>query len=98
MPRRPRRSLLLAGAALFAAGFALAQEAQYFEPPAQKPHFVFHWDALARYDSIYHLRVRPDIERGRFEFRPQLDLEVSDRFKVGIRAVGDLGTDRNEEN
>ena len=98
MPRRARRSLLLVGAALFAAGLARAQEPQYFEPPAQKPHFVFRWDALARYDIIDHLRVRPGIERGRFEFRPELDLEISDRLKLGVRAIGDLGTDRNEDN
>ncbi len=77
---------------------APAPEAQYFEPPAEKPHFVFQWDALGRYDSIYHLRARPDIERGRFEVRPELDFVVSDRFKIGARAVGDLGTDRNEDN
>jgi len=75
-----------------------SQEPQYFEQPAQRPHLEFLWDALARYDSIYHLRVRPDIERGRFEVRPELDFVVSDRFKVGVRAVGDLGTDHNENN
>jgi hypothetical protein len=85
------------------AGFLLAapapaQETQFFEPPSTKPHFVFAWDALARYDSIDHLRVRPNIERGRFEVRPELDFEASDRFRIGVRAVGDLGTDRNEEN
>src|SRR5437899_3926997 len=98
MPRRSRRILLPVGAALFAAGLARAQEPEYFQPPAQKPHLVFQWDALARYDIIDHLRVRPGIERGRFEFRPQLDLVVSDRFRVGVRAIGDLGTDSNEEN
>ncbi len=75
-----------------------AQDSQYFEQPAERPHFAFQWDALARYDSIYHLRARPDIERGRFEFRPELDFVVSDRFKIGARAVGDLGTDRNTDN
>jgi hypothetical protein len=76
---------------------AAAQEPQYFEQP-EKPHFLFQWDFLARYDDIYHLRVRPDIERGRFEFRPELDLKFSDRFLVGVRAVGDLGTDDNANN
>jgi hypothetical protein len=75
-----------------------AQEPQYFKPPSSSSRFAFRWDALARYDSIYHLRARPDIERGRFEVRPELDWEASDRFKVGVRAVGDLGTDSNEEN
>jgi hypothetical protein len=80
-----------------AAGHALGQEEQYFEEPT-KPKLTFRWDALARYDFIGNLRVRPDIERGRFEFRPELALELSDRFKIGARAVGSLGTDENEEN
>ncbi len=77
---------------------AVAQEPQYFQPPSSTSRFGFRWDALARYDSIYHLRARPDIERGRFEFRPELDWEASDRFKIGVRAVGDLGTDSNTDN
>ena len=77
---------------------AIAQEEQYFKIPAEKPHLVFRWDALARYDLIDHLHVRPRIERGRFEVRPELDLEFSDRFKLGVRAIGDLGTDHNEDN
>ena len=59
---------------------------------------VFRWDALARYDVIDHLHVRPDIERLRLEVRPELDLQISDRFLIGVRAVGDLGTDHNEDN
>ena len=59
---------------------------------------VFRWDALARYDLIDHLHVRPSIERGRFEVRPEFDLEFSDRFKLGVRFIGDLGTDHNEDN
>jgi hypothetical protein len=59
---------------------------------------VFAWDALLRYDKIDHLRVRPDIERGRFEVRPELDLVFSDRFRIGVRAVGDYGTDENTQN
>jgi Putative porin len=83
---------------LLAAGFASGQEAEFFQPPPQKPKVVFRWDALARYDVIDHLHVRPDIERGRFEVRPEVDLELSDRFKIGVRAIGDLGTDHNEDN
>ncbi len=41
---------------------------------------------------------RPDIHRGRFEFRPELDLIISDRLRVGTRAIGDLGTDQNADN
>lgn len=80
------------------AAAAGAQEPQYFPPPSGKPHFTFRWDALARYDSIYHLRFRPDIERGRFQFRPELAFEFSDRFKIAVRAIGNLGTDENSDN
>lgn len=91
------------GAFLLAAGLLAgipvgAQQPDYFEPPAPRPKFEFRWEALFRYDSIYHLRVRPDIERGRFEVRPELGFAPSDRFKVAVRAVGDLGTDDNSQN
>lgn len=91
------------GAFLLAAGLlagipAGAQQPDYFEPPAPRPKFEFRWEALFRYDSIYHLRVRPDIERGRFEVRPELAFVPSDRFRVAVRAVGDLGTDDNSQN
>ena len=78
---------------------ALAQEKeQFFDESAAKPRVTFQWDFLARYDNIYHLRLRPDIERGRFELRPELGLALSDRFRIGVRAVADLGTDRNADN
>lgn len=85
-----------------AAATARAQEPQYFSAGSAGPRLTFQWDALARYDDIYHLK-RPaplanEIERGRFEFRPELGLVFSDRLRLGVRAVGDLGTDRNEEN
>src|ERR1700693_133920 len=76
----------------------LREKKQFFEEQGEKPHFTFRWDFLARYDSIYHLRARPDIERGRFELRPELGFTVSDRFRVGVRAVGDYGTDENTQN
>ena len=91
------------GAFLLAAGLlagipAGAQQADYFEQPAPRPKFEFRWEALFRYDSIYHLRVRSDIERGRFEVRPELAFAPSDRFKLAVRAVGNLGTDDNDQN
>ncbi|MGH9399423.1 MAG: hypothetical protein ACRD00_03580 [Thermoanaerobaculia bacterium] len=92
-----RKAGLSFTALLIGVGAAGAQE-QFFEEQAAKPHFTFQWDFLARYDSIVHLRVRPDIERGRFELRPELGFWVSDRFRVGVRAVGDYGTDQNEDN
>lgn len=92
-----RRVCLLAAGLLVAIPVA-GQESEYFEPPAPRAKFTFRWEALFRYDSIYHLRVRPDIERGRFEVRPEVAYEPSDRFKVAVRAVGNLGTDDNREN
>ena len=93
----PRSQRLLSIAWLLLAATAAAQEPQYFEPAAG-PHLVFRWDALARYDVVDHLHFRPGIERLRFEVRPELDLEFSDRFKIGVRAIGDLGSDHNEDN
>ncbi len=84
-------------ALLLISGSAGAQE-QFFEESAAKPKVTFQWDFLARYDSIYHLRFRPDIERGRFELRPEIGVTVSDRFRIGVRAVGELGTDHNKDN
>ncbi len=72
-------------------------EAAYFEE-RQKPHLDFQWDFLARYDRIEKLVFRPDIHRARFELRSELDLVVSDRLKIGARAIGDLGTDQNSDN
>jgi len=74
------------------------EQDQYFEEKAAAPRVTFQWDFLARYDSIYHLRVRPDIERGRFEFRPELGVAFSDRLRIAARAVGDYGTDTNDNN
>jgi len=93
----PIQNWLIVAGLLFSA-ITAAQEPQYFDQPAEAPHFLFRWDFLARYDDIYHLRVRPDIERGRFEFRPELDFQTSDRFFIGVRAVGDLGTDDSANN
>ena len=75
------------------------QEERFFSPDeTAKVRLELGWDLLARYDSIYHLVFRPDIERGRFEFRPEAALIFSDRFRVGARAVADWGTDENSEN
>jgi hypothetical protein len=75
-----------------------AQEPEYFERPPAQPRFTLRWEALLRYDFLYQLRVRPDIKRGRFEVRPELAFAPSDRFKVAVRAVGNLGTDDNAQN
>jgi len=93
-----RRGLGLIATGLLGAASAAAQQTEYFEPPPPRARFTFRWEALFRYDSIYHLRARPDIERGRFEFRPEGAFEPSDRFKVAVRALGNLGTDENRDN
>jgi hypothetical protein len=89
-------SLLIAG--LLWGSNAAAQEPEYFEPPPPQPKFTLRWEALFRYDSISQLRVRPDIERGRFEVRPELAFAPTDRFKAAVRAVANIGTDDNREN
>jgi Putative porin len=91
-----RRGILLV--ALAVCRPVTAQEPQYFEPPPAKSKFTLRWEALFRYDFIYQLRIRPDIKRGRFEVRPELAFEPTDRFKLAVRAVGDLGTDDNDQN
>ena len=78
---------------------AFGQEAAPEDPPpAFRPHLTFDWDALARYDDITHLHFRPDISRGRFEVRPEVGFAVSERFRIGVRAVADYGTDTNDKN
>jgi hypothetical protein len=74
---------------------AVGQE-QFFEPEAASK-WQFRWDALARYDHVWNL-PRASIERGRFEFRPQLAFLVSDRVELGVRVVGEYGTDDRAEN
>jgi hypothetical protein len=96
-PSTLNSQLLLTIAGLLLATATVAQEPQFFEPAA-RPHLVFRWEAMARYDVIDHLHFRPGIERLRLEVRPELDLVFSDRFKIGVRAIGDLGTDHNEDN
>jgi len=103
MMRKGHGSLASLGMTLLAAVLyvpsALAQEEpRYFEEPPPRPRFKLQWEALFRYDLTYQLRVRPDIERGRFEVRPELAFLPSDRFKVAVRAVGNLGTDDNDQN
>ena len=92
------RRAFLVSAALLLGMPAAGQQSDYFEAPQPRPKFTFRWEALFRYDSIYQLRVRPDIERGRFEVRPELGYEPSDRFKIAVRALGNLGTDDNAQN
>lgn len=96
MRRAFRALLVLAG--LASPFSAPAEQDQPFEPPAFKPHFTLRWDALARYDNISHLHFRSDIGRGRFEVRPEVGFQLSERFRIGVRGIGRLGTDHNSDN
>jgi Putative porin len=78
------------------------QTPQYFEERSTKwtDRFSLRWDFLLRSDSVEHLRnpLIGDIGRWRTELRPELGWEASDRFRVGVRAVADLGSDSNATN
>lgn len=90
------------GIALVAPFLALLAAAATAEDPppsgAFEPHFTLRWDFLARYDNISHLVFIPNISRGRFELRPEVSYEISDRFRIATRAIGDFGTDQNSQN
>ena len=67
--------------------------------PSPSP-FEFRWDALVRYDVLELSKQAPaaDIHRWRVEARPELDWNASGRFRLGVRLVGDLGSDANATN
>jgi hypothetical protein len=91
----PRTALLSLAVLLLPSGIP-AQEDQFFEPQAAS-RWEFRWDALARWDHVWNL-PRPSIDRGRFELRPQLSFHLHDRVEIGVRGVGQLGTDDRAEN
>jgi hypothetical protein len=68
--------------------------------PASSSRFELRWDALVRYDVIDLSKQAPvdDIHRWRTEIRPELDWLASERFRLGVRLVGDLGSDSNATN
>jgi len=80
---------------VFCAAPVFSQEDQYFQPPGFHPRFSLAWDFLARFDRIDHLTTYSAIQRGRFELRPEGDVDLSDRLRVGVRAVFDDGTEPN---
>jgi Putative porin len=103
MMRLPGRVWLGLALALVPAAVAPAQETpRYFEekPTKWTDQFSLRWDFLLRSDSIDHLRNRSvgDIGRWRTEFRPEIDWERSDRFRIGVRAVAEVGSDSNAAN
>jgi len=71
-----------------------------YEPVPPSSRFELRWDALVRYDVIQISKQAPveDIHRWRTEVRPELDWHASDRFLLGVRLVGDLGSDSNRTN
>ena len=83
------------------AGRLLGQEAQpHYEAPPSTEGFEFRWDALLRYDDIQLARQAPapNIYRWRSEVRPELDWRASDRFRLGVRLLGELSSDSNATN
>ena len=73
---------------------------QYEAPPSTASGFEFRWDALVRYDDIQLARQAPapNIYRWRTEARPELDWKASDRFRIGVRLLGELSSDSNRTN
>ncbi|MGH9443194.1 MAG: putative porin [Thermoanaerobaculia bacterium] len=96
----------LRGAFCCAAVLALAARlsgqdaAPRYETPVSEEGFEFRWDALVRYDDIQIARqaVASNISRWRMEVRPELDWKASDRFRLGVRVLGELSSDSNATN
>ena len=96
--------VLFAAAALFA-GAAIGAEAdsapETYQAPVSTAGFEFRWDALVRYDAIqlsYQAPGAPNIYRWRSEVRPELDWRASERFRLGVRLLGELSSDSNATN
>ncbi len=79
-------------AGLLAAAAAGAQEPLYFEEPSPKPTLSLRWDFLARYDRVDHWRGYEEIDRGRFELRPEIDFDPWPELRIGVRGIFDYGT------
>jgi len=111
---RPARAFFAAAAAVLAAAASGQETApappanppapaadERFEPlPALRSRFELRWDAFVRYDDIQLSKQAPapNIYRWRTEIRPELDWVASDRFRLGVRVVGALGSDANSTN
>jgi hypothetical protein len=92
--------LSCAAAAQTGAAPPAPEDAPQYQSTAAPSRFEFRWDALVRYDVIDLDRQGPvpNIHRWRTEARPELDWLASDRFRLGVRAVGDLASDSNATN
>jgi len=99
--RRGRLAAALIGLAICggpAAARGQEPPPEYFEEPREKPHLTLQWDFLARYDNISHLEYYPNISRGRFELRPEVDFVTSSVFRIGVRGSFNYGTEPNVDN
>jgi hypothetical protein len=76
------------------------EAAPRYEAPGSSAGFEFRWDALVRYDDIQLDRQASvaNIYRWRSEVRPELDWKASDRFRLGVRLLGELSSDANSTN
>jgi hypothetical protein len=88
-------------AALPAQGDDSGSGPEIYQAPPSTGSLDFHWDALVRYDAIQLNRQAPsakNIYRWRSEVRPELDWRASDRFRLGVRLLGELSSDSNATN
>ena len=83
-----------------AARLSAQEAAPHYEAPSSSGGFEFRWDAIIRYDDMQLDRqaVTPNIYRWRSEVRPALDWKASDRFRIGVRLLGELSSDSNKTN
>ena len=87
-------------AVALAARLSGQESAPRYETPGSSAGFEFRWDALVRYDDIQLDRQAPvpNIYRWRSEVRPELDWKASERFRLGVRLLGELSSDANSTN
>src|SRR5712691_2761049 len=90
------RLTILTGGLLCAVSALRGQEPEYFQEPPAKPKLSLHWDLLARYDRVDHREYHGSIDRGRLEFRPELDFEPLEQLRIAVRGVFDYGTEADE--
>ena len=86
------KRVLLTVLVLLVGSVARAQEPQYFEEPAHRQVFSFHWDFLARYDRVDHWQDYETQDRVRFELRPEIDADPLPNLRLGVRGIFDYGS------
>ncbi len=97
---KPRAALFLAAALALSPRLFAEDSTPQYESSSPAAGFEFRWDALVRYDDIQLARQAPapNIYRWRSEVRPELDWNASDRFRIGVRLLGELSSDSNRTN